>query len=260
MALRFCSTGALMSTLPLGGRADHQLVHVDVGRVQQAALLGRPPAPRSRWWPRWRTGWCPRAGRPRCPRRSPPLPTFSPMKSMGASSRSPSPMTMVPSMSTRLHLLAHGLDGHLVGVLAVALAHGAGGGDGGLLDDPHELEEQVVAIHAVVLLRALWLLGRPAARPGAACPGGSRGRSPPASACGSRGCPRRSRPPCSCGRSGPPGTRRRSRCRRGSARSPRPPARSPTVANHLASEVSRLLRRPSFLSQPARSHSSRAAS
>src|SRR6185436_3667943 len=30
----------------------------------------------------------------------PPLPTFSPMNSIGASSRSPSPMTMVPSMST----------------------------------------------------------------------------------------------------------------------------------------------------------------
>src|SRR5687767_1881193 len=30
----------------------------------------------------------------------PPFPTFSPMNSIGASSRSPSPMTMVPSMST----------------------------------------------------------------------------------------------------------------------------------------------------------------
>src|SRR6185295_9772184 len=37
--------------------------------------------------------------------------------------------------------------GHLVGVLAVALAHGAGGRDGGPLHHPHELQKEVVAMH-----------------------------------------------------------------------------------------------------------------
>ena len=36
---------------------------------------------------------------------APPRPTFSPMKSMGASSRSPSPMTMVPRMCRSLKAL-----------------------------------------------------------------------------------------------------------------------------------------------------------
>ena len=47
----------------------------------------------------------------------------------------------------RLHLLAHGLHCHLVGVLAVTLAHGAGGRDGGALHHAHELERKVVADH-----------------------------------------------------------------------------------------------------------------
>ena len=62
---------------------------------------------------------------------------------MGASSRSPSPMTMVPSMGTESMTPAHGFGGHLVGQLAVALAHGLGGGDGGLLDHAQELQRQV---------------------------------------------------------------------------------------------------------------------
>ena len=76
---------------------------------------------------RSRRGWCPRADRRRCrPRRrsrSAPRPTFSPMKSIGASSRSPSPMTIVPRIGSGVHRLAHRLDGDVVGVVAVALAH-----------------------------------------------------------------------------------------------------------------------------------------
>ena len=78
----------------------------------------------------------------------------------------------------------------------------------------------------------------------------SRAGSRPASACGSRACLRRSPRPCSCGRSGRPDTRPSSRWRRGSAPRRRPRAPTPTVANHLASPVSRVLRRPLFFSQP----------
>ena len=70
-------------------------------------------------------------------------PTFSPMKSIGASSRSPSPMTIVPSIGTRVELAAHGLDGRLIRPVAIALAHGVGAGDGGLFDDAQELEGEV---------------------------------------------------------------------------------------------------------------------
>jgi len=45
------------------------------------------------------------------------------------------------------HLLAHGLDGDLVGVLAVSLAHGPGRGYGGALHDPYELQRQLIAPH-----------------------------------------------------------------------------------------------------------------
>src|SRR5438093_1058280 len=53
-----------------------------------------------------------------------------------------------------LHLLAHRLDRHLVGVLAVSLAHGAGGGHGRPLHHPHELQEQVVSMHGLFPLNA----------------------------------------------------------------------------------------------------------
>ena len=39
----------------------------------------------------------------------------------------------------RVHLAAHRLDGHLVGAVAIALAHGVGAGDGGLFGDAEEL-------------------------------------------------------------------------------------------------------------------------
>ena len=72
---------------------------------------------------------------------SPPVPTFSPMKSIGASSRSPSPMTMVPSMSTSLNAAAHAFDGGVVGRVLVALAHPAASGERGGLGDLEHLDD-----------------------------------------------------------------------------------------------------------------------
>ena len=70
------------------------------GRSAAGRARRRPPR---RWRPgaRKRRGWCPRAGRGRCPppgRRGRARPTSSPMYSIGASSRSPSPMTTTPWM------------------------------------------------------------------------------------------------------------------------------------------------------------------
>ena len=62
---------------------------------------------------------------------------------MGASSRSPSPMTMVPRMGNGVHGLAHGLGGNLVGELALALAHGAGRSDGRHFDHAQKPRRQV---------------------------------------------------------------------------------------------------------------------
>ena len=42
-----------------------------------------------------------------------------------------------------VHLAAHRLDGHLVGAVAIALAHRVGAGDGGLFGDAEELEREV---------------------------------------------------------------------------------------------------------------------
>ena len=109
MARRFSRTGASRSTRCFERRADDELLHVEVGRVQQAAVLRRGE----------HGDGVGRAGRAevgaferidgdvdlvelarlcRCPCCA--RPTFSPMYSIGASSRSPSPMTIVPSIGT----------------------------------------------------------------------------------------------------------------------------------------------------------------
>ena len=88
-------------------RAGRRPASPCTGRARAAARRGSPPpAPPSRSARRSRTGSCPPADRRRCRpsagRLTPfaPRPTRSPMYSIGASSRSPSPMTIVPSMRT----------------------------------------------------------------------------------------------------------------------------------------------------------------
>ncbi len=65
---------------------------------------------------------------------------------MGASSRSPSPITMVPAHGDGVHGVAHGLGGNLVGELALALSHGAGGSDGGDFHDAQESRSRSLSI------------------------------------------------------------------------------------------------------------------
>ena len=66
-------TGASRCDRVLRARPDDELLHVEVGRVQQAAACSTPPARRWRSARRSRTGWCLRADRPRCrPRRHAP--------------------------------------------------------------------------------------------------------------------------------------------------------------------------------------------
>ena len=73
-------------------------------RARSAACRRRPwRASRSRPACSWRTASCLPADRPRCRPCGPVLlPTFSPMNSIGASSRSPSPITTVPSIGSLL--------------------------------------------------------------------------------------------------------------------------------------------------------------
>ena len=94
----------------LRARPDDELLHVDVGRMQQAAALGGGEhgdgvglaggaqrfVPSSGSTAMSTSSNCRAVGHWRgCA-----MPTFSPMYSIGASSRSPSPMTIVPSMGT----------------------------------------------------------------------------------------------------------------------------------------------------------------
>ena len=72
-----------------------------------------------------------------------PLPTRSPLKSMGASSFSPSPMMTVPSRSTVLSTDTHGIDGCLVDVLLVASSLMTRCRHGGSLGDTSQLESEV---------------------------------------------------------------------------------------------------------------------
>ena len=70
-------------------------------------------------------------------------PTFSPMKSIGALSRSPSPMHDGAVDRHAVQHSPHGLDRRLVGLVAVALPHRVRARDGRLLDDAEEFEREV---------------------------------------------------------------------------------------------------------------------
>ena len=128
-------------------RTDDQLLHVEIGRMQQAALLGRRQH-------RDRVGGAGRA-------------------QVGALERIDGDVDLVPLAAAGLvllrqadlladvehrrfvalafadddravdrhgvHLAAHRLDGHLVGAVAIALAHGVRAGNGGLFGDAEEL-------------------------------------------------------------------------------------------------------------------------
>ena len=239
----------------------------------RARAAGRPArtrrARRSRSARRSRRGSCPRADRRRC------RPAGSRRRRAGRLAREPDLLADVEHR--RLVALAfadddgavdrhgvqhspHRLDGGLVGLVAVALAHRVRAGDGRLLDDAEELEGEV-GVHRARPLEQLAarLPARPAARSASACPGGSRARSRPASACGSRACLRRSPRPCSCGRSGRPDTRPSSRWRRGSARRRRPRARTPRSRTISPGRSRACCAGRGSSASPERSHSSRDA-
>ena len=120
-------------------RSDDQLLHVNVGRVQQPAPLGGGQhGDRTRG----SGGAEVRAlegvdgdidfGQPSSP--FAPRPTRSPMKSIGAWSRSPSPMTTRPSIGTRSSPRAHRFHRNPVGTMAIALTHRVRAGNRRLLD------------------------------------------------------------------------------------------------------------------------------
>ena len=135
----------------LAAGPDDNFFHVQIGRVEQSALFaggqhgdGVRAAPvAQRFVPSSGSTAISTAGICANVVVNCAAPTFSPMKSMGASSRSPSPMTMVPSMGdvypscVRMAFTAASSD-----LMAVAEAHGAGGGNGRLLDDAQHFQTQ----------------------------------------------------------------------------------------------------------------------
>ena len=72
-----------------------------------------------------------------------PSPTCSPLKSIGASSFSPSPMTTTPFIDTVETSCAHRVDRGAVGAVLVTAADPAPGGHRRRLGDPDELESEV---------------------------------------------------------------------------------------------------------------------
>ena len=215
-------------------RRDDQLLHVEVGRVQQAApLRRRKHGNRAGSAGGAEVRALERIDRDVHLRRAEPA---AAVDDVGE------PDLLADEQHRRLVALAladhdGAVDGHrvelaphrrhrrLVRLGAVALPHRLRAGDGGLLDDAEELEREV-GVHGGALPGHGLSVGA-AARSGSPCPDGSRARSRPASACGPRACPRRSPRPCSCGRTGPPDTRPSSRWRRAPARRRRPRARRP---------------------------------
>ena len=72
-----------------------------------------------------------------------PSPTCSPLKSIGALSFSPSPMTTTPSHADGGDQRAHRVDGDAVGAVLVAAADPAAGGHRGGLGDADQLQGEV---------------------------------------------------------------------------------------------------------------------
>ena len=72
-----------------------------------------------------------------------PSPIRSPLKSIGASSFSPSPITTTPSMVDAVKHVAHRVDCRCVGGLLVAAADQPRGAERRRLGDAHKLEREV---------------------------------------------------------------------------------------------------------------------
>ena len=158
----FSAGGASRSTRPGRiARADGDLVHVDVGRVEEAALLGdgdHGERVRAGSWRRWS---CLRADRARCRPSGPsPVPTSSPMiehrrlvalalaDHHRAVDRQP------------VELAPHGVDRGLVGGLLVAAAAQPRRRDRRALGDAHEFQRQdAVERRAPCGKRISWFIG-----------------------------------------------------------------------------------------------------
>ena len=147
---RGCAAPARRGRRVLGGRADDQLLHVEVGRVQQPALRPRRRARRSRSARRWRRGWCPRADRRRCRLGGAPgrrLGFARPDLLADVEHRRLVALPFadddgaVDRDAIELRRMASTAD--LIGACAVALPHRVRAGDRRLLDDAEEIEGEV---------------------------------------------------------------------------------------------------------------------
>jgi hypothetical protein len=146
---------ARMSAISFSWRGRDQLLHVEIGRVQQAAALGR----------RQHRDGVGRAGGAevralerihgdvdlrveaavrRLVRHADLLADVEHRRLVALALADDD----VAVDGDRVHLRAHRLDRHLVGLVAVALAHRLGAGDRRLLDHAQEVERQVVVHEA----------------------------------------------------------------------------------------------------------------
>ena len=147
MTFRLCDDRRFQIDHALAGRADHDLLHVAVGSVQQAALLRRGQhGDGARRAGGAKVGAFQRidgdvdrgiARRRRC------LPDLLADVEHGRFVALAFADDDGAVHGHGIHHAAHGLGGHLVGVLAVALAHGLGRGDGRLFHHAQELQRQV---------------------------------------------------------------------------------------------------------------------
>ena len=174
----FSAGGRRMSTQPAATGPTASFSRYVSGALRQPAPLGRGEHGDRVRPGRSRRGWSPRAGRPRCrpaaiARRRRARPTCSPMYSIGASSRSPSPMTIVPRDVGLVHRPAHRLGRGPVGLVALAAAHEPRGRDRCGLGDADHLEREQLLHRARGSGRSAW-----AAHPRARSASGGSGGGP----------------------------------------------------------------------------------
>ncbi len=141
----FIGDGAVMSTNVGGLGADDELVHVeDRGRVEHRCRARRRRSPRSRSVMPLAVSVVPSIGSTAMSTSGPvPSPTRSPLKSIGASSFSPSPMTTTPFIETVWTRVRMALHRGAVGAVLVTAPDPAAGGHRRGFGDPHQLHGEV---------------------------------------------------------------------------------------------------------------------
>ena len=134
-----------MSIVAGGLGADGDLVHVEHGGgVVHGAALGGGEAPQMAFGRPSAIRVVPSTGSTAMSTSGPsPLPTCSPLKSIGASSFSPSPMTTTPLHGHGIDELAHRVDCGAIALFFLTAADPVTGGQGSRLGDADQFHREV---------------------------------------------------------------------------------------------------------------------